>query len=201
MMEQVRAFIAIELPDQVKASLSSLERRLGRDEQPCVKWVDPEGVHLTLKFLGSIPKEKVPRIVEAIAQVANGASPLQLELGMLGAFPSLGRPQVIWVGITGDVERLSLLQKGIDQALIPLGFNPESRSFTPHLTLGRLRERASPEERKSIGELMKATEFESGSILEAREISLVRSKLTPTGAIYSRLASIQLESGLSTYYI
>jgi len=198
MMEQIRAFIAIELSDAVKDRLASLRDRLRPAEHPYVKWVAPEGVHLTLKFLGNIAQERVPQITEAMARVAHQASPFQIRIGGLGAFPNMRRPQVIWVAIEGEVEQLITLHRGIDQALIPLGFAPESRSFTPHLTLGRLREQASPQERRRLGELMMAIEFETGPAMEVREISLIRSRLTPQGAIYSQIVAVELKSGLST---
>lgn len=192
-MEKIRAFIAIELPDPVKDSLSSLEDRLRPAEHPYVKWVDPQGIHLTLKFLGNIAPDQVPRIIEAITSASQGTSPIELQIGGLGAFPNLQRPRVIWVAVTGEVERLIALQQGIDQALMPLGFAIEKRPFSPHLTLGRLRERASPGERNSIGKLVMATESEGGPAQEVKQISLMRSTLTPSGAIYSRLASIELK--------
>jgi len=200
-MEQIRAFIAIELPDAVKDSLSSLRDRLRSAEHRYVKWVAPEGVHLTLKFLGNIAQDRVPPIVEAIAQAAQGVTPFQLQIGGLGAFPNMGRPQVIWVAIRGEVEKLITLQRGVDQALVALGFHPESRPFTPHLTLGRLRERASSAERREIGGLMTATQFEDGPAMEVTEISLIRSTLTPQGAIYNRIASIELKGGLPTSHL
>lgn len=192
-MEKIRAFIAIDLPDPVKDSLSSLEDRLRPAEHPYVKWADPQGIHLTLKFLGNIAADQVPRIIEAITLVSQGLSPIELQIGGLGAFPNLQRPRVIWVAVTGEVERLITLQRGMDQALAPLGFPREGRPFTPHLTLGRLRERASPMERNSIGKLVIATESESSPTMEVNQISLMRSTLTPSGAIYSRLASIELK--------
>ncbi len=197
-MEQIRAFIAIELPDAAKEHLTSLRARLRPAQHPYIKWVAPEGIHLTLKFLGNIPQERVPQITEAMARVAQGVSPFRVQIGGLGAFPNMKRPQVIWVAIEGEVEQLITLHQGIDQALIPLGFAPESRPFTPHLTLGRLKERASPEERKRIGEHMAFTEFESGPTIEVTEINLMRSRLTPQGAIYSRIAAVELRGGLPT---
>lgn len=201
MTEQIRAFIAIEMQDAVRASLSSLQGRLRPHEHPYVKWVDPKSIHLTLKFLGNIEQQQVSQIEEAISQASQGVSPFQLQLGGLGAFPSLGRPRVIWVAMTGEIERLVTLQKGIDQALVPLGFAIESRPFTPHLTLGRLRERASPEERKRIGELVKATQSEAAAAMEVTEIILMRSRLTPQGALYSPLVKIILTGGLPTPHL
>lgn len=194
-MEKIRAFIAIELPDPVKDSLSSLEDRLRPAEHPYVKWVDPQGIHLTLKFLGNIATDQVPRIIEAITLASQGTSPLKLQIGGLGAFPNLQRPRVIWVAVTGEVDTLIALQQGMDQALMPLGFAIEKRPFSPHLTLGRLRERASPGERNSIGKLVTATKSEGSPAQEVKQISLMRSTLTPSGAIYSRLASIELKGG------
>jgi len=192
-MEKIRAFIAIELPDPVKDSLSSLEDRLRPAEHPYVKWVNPQGIHLTLKFLGNIATDQVPRIIEAITSASQGLSPLKLQIGGLGAFPNLQRPRVIWVAVIGEVDPLIALQRDIDQALMPLGFAIEKRPFSPHLTLGRLRERASPGERNSIGKLVMATESEGGPSMEVNQISLMRSTLTPSGAIYNRLASIELK--------
>ncbi len=192
-MEKIRAFIAIELPDAVRAALSGVQDRLRAERHPYVKWVDPGGIHLTLKFLGNIDAEKVSPITEAIARAAQGVSPFHLQLKGLGAFPNRRRPQVIWVAATGDVERLASLQKGIDRSLVALGFSPESRPFTAHLTLGRLRERASAGERQRIGESLMTSQPEEVPF-QAGEISLMRSTLTPSGAIYSRISSIPLET-------
>ncbi len=197
-MEKIRAFIAIELPEEVKADLSSVQGRLKPEQHPYVKWVSVAGIHLTLKFLGNIDQEKVSPIAEAMAQAAQKASPFRLEVGALGAFPNLRRPQVIWVAVGGEVEKLASLHRGIDQSLVALGFPPESRSFTPHLTLGRLKERASAEERRRIGEALLAAKGEGVVPFQVTEISLMRSTLTPKGAIYNRICSIQLESSLPT---
>ena len=191
-MEKIRAFIAIELPEAVKTALASAQSRLRAERHSYVKWVDPGGVHLTLKFLGNIDAEKVSPITAAIARAAQGVAPFRLELGETGAFPNQRRPRVIWVAVTGDVERLASLQRGIDQLLIPLGFVPESRPFSPHLTLGRLKERASTAERQKIGESI-ATVKPEAVPFQANEISLMRSTLTPSGAIYSRISSVPLE--------
>jgi len=197
-MENIRAFIAIELSDPIKASLSSLIAKLRSKEHHSakyVKWVDPKGIHLTLKFLGNVAPDQVPRIIETITPSAQSLSPLKLQLGKLGVFPNLQRPRVIWVAVTGEVKPLTTLQQDIDQALAPLGFPREGRSFSPHLTLGRFREQATPMERSCIGSLISATEFEDSPTLEVDQICLMRSTLTPSGAIYNRLASIELHNG------
>ena len=106
-MEQVRCFIAIGLPEQVRAGLKELQARLKSGGPAPVKWVDPYSIHLTLKFLGNISPKTVPQIVEAVTGAAQSVSPLHLQVGGLGAFPNMNRPQVVWVGIGGEVEKLA----------------------------------------------------------------------------------------------
>jgi 2'-5' RNA ligase len=190
--EQIRSFIAIELPEEAKEGLARLKKELERDEHKFVKWVDPRGIHLTLKFLGNIPSKQVAEITEAIEGPAQGISPFNLEIGGLGAFPSLKQVRVFWVGISGEVEKLSRLQQNIDSALAALRFAKEERSFVPHLTLARIRQGASPLERRSFGELVGSTTFEDKYHVTVESISLMRSQLTPAGAIYTRLSLVGL---------
>jgi len=191
-MERVRSFIAIELPPEVRAELGSLEEKLKGGKHPFVKWVDPEGIHLTLKFLGGIPADMVPRVSEAMTGVAGAAARFSLRVGTVGVFPNWQRPQVVWVGVGGDVDRLAALHRSLEAALAKLGFAPESRSFKAHLTLGRLRERATPREKQDFGTWAQSVGYEGGPSFEVSALSLMKSQLTPAGAIYSRLASAPL---------
>ena len=196
-MEQVRSFIAIELPDELKLELTQLEARLKLGKQPWVKWVDPYSIHLTLKFLGSIATDRIGEITRAMEAAARGIPPFHLEVKGLGVFPNLRRAQVAWVGIGGEVDKLSQLQQRIESNLVPLGFAPESRPFTPHLTLARVRDQASLDERQKFGQLIVSTRFEAGTI-EVDAVNLMRSQLTREGAIYSRISSVRLKKPLST---
>ncbi len=191
-MEQVRSFIAIELPDELKLGLAQLQARLKLGKQPWVKWVDPYSIHLTLKFLGSIPVDRIGEITRAMEEAAQGIPPFHLEVRDLGVFPSLRRVQVAWVGISGQLDKLVQLQQGIESNLARLGFTSESRPFTPHLTLARVRDRASLEERQRFGQLIASTKFETVHAIEVDAISLMRSQLTREGAIYSRISSVGL---------
>ncbi len=191
-MEQVRSFIAIELPDELKLGLTQLEAQLKMNKQPWVKWVDPYSIHLTLKFLGSIAVDRISEITKAIEETIQGISPFCLEIKDLGVFPNLRRVQVAWVGISGEVDKLSQLQRHLESNLARLGFAPETRSFTPHLTLARLRNRASLDERQSFGQLIATTRFEATYTVKVDTISLMRSQLTREGAIYSRTSSVGL---------
>lgn len=197
-MEQIRSFIAIELPDGLKSELVQLEARLKSGGQFRVKWVDPNGIHLTLKFLGSIAADRVEGIVRVMEEAARVISPFQLKVEGLGVFPSLKRAQVAWVGLSGGVDKLAQLQKSIESKLVPLGFALESRPFTPHLTLARLRNQASLDERQRFGQLIADNTFEAACTIDADAISMIKSQLTREGAIYTRIKSVSLEKPLST---
>jgi 2'-5' RNA ligase len=196
-MEQLRCFIAVELPEEIKAGLSRLQTKLKPNQFP-VKWVDPYSIHLTLKFLGNVNADMTGEITGAMAEAAQGIPPLQLEIKDLGVFPNLRRVQVVWVGVSGDLDKLLQLQKRLETNLARLGFAPEARAFTPHLTLGRVRERASAEERQKLGELIAGTKFEAGYTLPVESINLMRSQLTREGAIYSRISSVELHLPTTT---
>jgi len=188
--DEIRSFIAIELPEEARSGLGKLRNELERVEHAFVKWVNPEGIHLTLKFLGSIPSKQVAEVGEAMEGATREISPFHLEISGLGAFPNLKQPRVLWVGISGELDKLLGLQRNIDSALSPLGFTKEKRPFVPHLTLARIRERASPGERRTFGDLVVSTIFEDKYHIAVDAISLMRSQLTPAGAIYTRLSVV-----------
>ena len=192
-MEQVRCFIAIGLPDEVKDGLSNLQAQLKTGDQPGVKWVDPYGVHLTLKFLGSVAADRIDPVSRAMEEAAQGISPFSLKVEGLGVFPSLRRVQVVWVGVSGEVDKLAQLQERLESNLAGLGFAPEKRRFTPHLTLARLRDRVSLDERQRFGQLIAGTKFEPAYSFQVEAISLMRSQLTREGAIYSRISAVELK--------
>ncbi|MFC1932069.1 RNA 2',3'-cyclic phosphodiesterase [Chloroflexota bacterium] len=196
-MEQIRSFIAIELPDELKLELDQLKAQLKSGTQPWVKWVDPNSIHLTLKFLGNISLDKAGEITRAIEKAAQGIPPFCLEVKDLGVFPNLKRVQIAWVGISGEIDKLAQLQQHIESNLALLGFVPESRPFTAHLTLARLRNQASLDERQRFGQLIASTRFEAG-IIKVDAISLMKSQLTREGAIYSRISSVRLKKSLPT---
>jgi 2'-5' RNA ligase len=194
-MDVVRSFIAIHLPAGVRAELASLEDKLKAGRHPFVKWVDPESMHLTLKFLGNVAVDSIPQIVEAMSGVAGAHPAFKLLVAGTGAFPNWQRPQVVWVGVGGELDRLNSLQKGLESVLSPLGFPPEFRPFSAHLTLGRLRDRVTPDERRRFGEFAQRISFETSLSFEVNAIRLMKSQLTPAGPIYSELAGVGL--GLS----
>ncbi len=197
-MEQVRAFIAIELPDEVKSALARLEDELKSGGRFGVKWVDLRGIHLTLKFLGSIAADRVVEIAAVMTAAAAETAPLHLELNRLGVFPNPRKAQVAWVGLVGDVESLAGLHRRLESGLAELGFPPETRPFQPHLTLARVRSQTPPRERQDFGEMIAGAAFGCHVAIDIDAVSLMKSRLTPQGAIYTRIGSAGLEKPLST---
>jgi 2'-5' RNA ligase len=191
-MEQVRSFIAIELPDELRLELGRLQARL-RVDRPRVKWVDPSGIHLTLKFLGNIPVASIEPVTQALTESASKVSPFQLTIQQLGAFPNLRRVQVVWVGLGGELDKVNELYRLIEASLSHLGFTAEQRPFAPHLTLARLSNEALPDEQQRFGELIAGTSFESREVIRVNSINLMRSQLTSQGAIYSKISSAELK--------
>ena len=193
----VRAFIAIELPDEARRDLAHLQEKLKQACGYCpAKWVAPGSIHLTLNFLGDVPLPKLEDIKSAVAQAGLASRPFELALGGLGAFPNLERPHVVWVGLDGDLDRLVKMQKHLEELLAKLGFPPENRPFSPHLTLARVRDEASPADRKKLGQVIGATVRENNCSIPVHSISLIKSQLTPAGPVYTVLFSASL--GLSS---
>ncbi len=193
-MEQVRTFIAIELDEKIKADLTKLEERLkAKVPQGSVRWVGPEGIHLTLKFLGDVPANRIEQIEQAIAQACAGFPSFSFSVGGLGCFPDARRPRVVWVGVQEERGILKRLQKAIEDGMEKLGFPPEGREFHAHLTLGRTQQRASSGDTRRLGQLVEEMDIGELGRMEARAVSLIKSDLRPTGAVYTRLAEVKLE--------
>lgn len=190
----IRAFIAIELPEAVKQELSSLQRRLGVEPATGIKWVAPEGIHLTLKFLGWVAPDRVETIKAALADSMAGFEPFELKLSGLGAFPNFRRMNVIWCGLSGDLARLAALQQSVEKFVSPLGFPTEKRAFSPHLTLARLRDEVTPETKLKLSEKLTRNKFEPNLPIPVESVHLMQSQLFPTGAAYTSLGSFPLRS-------
>ena len=196
-MEQIRSFIAIELPDDIRLALAELQASLQTERQSSVKWVDPNSIHLTLKFLGSIAANRTSDITSAMEEATRDLAPFSLEVKGLGVFPNFKRVRVVWVGMGGDISTLEMLQQRIESSLVPLGFARESRPFTPHLTLARVREKISPSEQQNFGQVIANTSFETAYHFKVNRINLMRSQLTTGGAIYSHIDTVNLKKTLS----
>jgi 2'-5' RNA ligase len=189
---QFRLFVACELPSEMRTALAALQEALRRQGAPSVRWVRPEGIHLTLKFLGAVPTQRAATISAALAPTVEGIHPLELSLGALGAFGGRRGVRVVWVGVEGDVERVAELQRRVEAALERLGFPAEQRAFSPHLTLARVPDHIGSAERERLWDLTKALASPPAVRVTVRELSLMRSILGPGGAVYERLAAFPL---------
>ena len=189
----LRAFIAMEISQEARGALIEVTSQLKQHGTAGVRWVKPEGIHLTLKFLGDIDLPLVNGLLEAIRTSAEGTSPFTSGLSEIGAFPKAASPRVIWAGIDGDTDTLVSLQRRVDEeASSVVGIPTETRPFKPHLTLGRTRDNVSTNERRKIGEALAKVSLNSRVSWLADEIKLIRSTLTPEGAIYNTLGSVKL---------
>jgi 2'-5' RNA ligase len=189
----IRSFIAVDLPEETRDNLGRIQEQLKRSKGG-VRWLKPGSIHLTLKFLGNIHPDQVNDIVAAVTHLVQNEPPLTLCAGGLGAFPSLRKPRVIWVGIQGEIERLAKLQGDLETALESLGFASEERPFRPHLTIGRVKDRRRLQR---LIEAMSAQGPEFNSF-DVSEIILYKSNLRPTGAIYTKLHRIPLAAPAAT---
>ena len=192
-MERIRSFIAIELSDELKLLIKDLQNQLKAENLAPVRWVNPNNIHLTLKFLGEIDAGVSRQITPVLKDSLQGILPFFLEVGGLGVFPNLKRVQVVWLGLTGELDKLNQLQQSIESSLTQLGFTPESRRFTQHLTLARVGNRASLDQRQDIGQLVARTSFDADYRMNVNCIHVMRSQLTSDGPIYSQIGTITLK--------
>jgi len=188
--KNIRAFLAIEPPDNILQTLTTLQEKLKREIGGRISWTKPQGQHLTLKFFGDISAEDVRNICSAVENRTVSGQSLKLKIEKLGVFPDERRPRVIWCGVAGDLEKLSELQKQLDSDFAGIGFQKEDRPFRAHLTLGRIKD---PSGLTGISEaLTKQKVFIAGEF-SCKELVLFQSKLLPQGAVYTKLAEFTLK--------
>jgi len=184
-----RSFIAVELSKEIAAGVRKIQGRL-RDRAAGVSWVRPEGIHLTLRFLGDVDPGRVEGIASRAEECVKAIAPFFIGIRGCGGFPNPRNPRVIWIGVEDPAGLLKEIQAKVEQGMEEMGFTREARAYTPHLTIGRLRSG------KGKGEVAQALEAMKGcdlGTMEVREICLFRSQLKPTGAEYTKLKVIPLE--------
>lgn len=190
--EVIRSFIAIELPGGLVKQLRDFQTGLKKPGTSPAKWVDPGSMHLTLKFLGNIEVKKLPAMKTEIAAAVGLCGRFHLRTGSTGFFPDQRRPRVFWLGLEGDIQALVTLQKAIDDAMSKLGFARENRPFTAHLSLARLKEESNIDDKLVFVRAVQGRVLEPPYSIGVDSLSLMRSQLTPGGAIYTRLAEFAL---------
>ena len=188
----LRLFIAIELPEEWLAALARVQEALQGTGLAALRWTRPEGIHLTLKFLGAVPEARVAEIVQAMTRAAAQTTPFTLRLGRLGTFGGPERPRVLWTGVQGELNALTRLWRAVETSISPLGFPQERDTFAPHLTLARVPEPTQREVAASLAEALRRGPVPKPEPFTVQEIALMRSLLGPSGARYLRLAAAPL---------
>lgn len=184
----MRTFIAIELDKKITDALAEIQKEL-KSSQADIKWVRPENIHLTLKFLGEVEEARIKEIIQRLKELGSQIKPFALRISGLGTFPGLKSARVIWAGIKEDTDELMKLAKMIEDGLITLGFPKENREFSAHLTLGRFR---SNKNRNKLIRRLEETQIPQRLTQQIASIALFKSLLHPTGAVYQKLSEINL---------
>jgi RNA 2',3'-cyclic 3'-phosphodiesterase len=192
-MTTLRTFIAIDLSAQLRAGLGALQDRLrGELGTRSVRWVQPQGIHLTLKFLGDTSQGQVEEVQRAVARAATAVEPFRLTAGGVGCFPNTRQPRVVWVGLEEVSGALLRLRNAVEGEVAPLGFPTEKRAFQPHLTLGRVQRSAPAADVRRVGQVVAATSTGHLGEMAVSQVSYIRSDLRPTGAVYATLFEADL---------
>ncbi|HXG41345.1 MAG TPA: RNA 2',3'-cyclic phosphodiesterase [Dehalococcoidia bacterium] len=187
-----RLFVALELPPPVLEALASVQAALKAQGLEGLRWVRPQGIHLTLKFLGETPSSRLDELLRALEEAAAGTGPLRLSLAGLGTFAGRRGPRVLWVGLQGDLQRLAGLQRRVEENMSRLRFPREERPFSPHLTLARVPDQDSARVAVPLERAVRAVKVPPVT-MSLSEVSLMRSHLLPSGAVYERVAAFPLD--------
>ena len=189
-----RLFIAIELPRVLKREFIDLARSFRPREHERVRWIEQDAMHLTLKFLGDTPVDRVPDIKNSLEQAASSTGKFSIKIGRTGCFPSFRDPRICWVGLSGELRRLEQLQGRVEGGLVALGFDREDRVFKPHVTIGRTRPGIRGRFAEDIGLSWRHAPLHStGKVIPVSAIALYRSYLGEKDeARYEQLANLEL---------
>ncbi|MCL4270932.1 MAG: RNA 2',3'-cyclic phosphodiesterase [Anaerolineales bacterium] len=191
-MNQIRVFIAVDLPPAIQESVekqtASLRRKLGDD---LIRWVPAKNMHLTLKFIGNIAASHLDFLKQMLIQSVNSQRQFDLQIGGIGSFPNLKRPRVLWVGIHAPAD-LTSLQKNVEAGAVRLGYEKEERGFSPHLTLGRVRQNVSAADLQRIRSALENTQIGRIGTATIEAVHLYKSDLHTDGSIYTKLLSVPL---------
>jgi len=184
----MRLFIAIELPPEIKQGIAKVQENL-RKTGADANWTRPEGIHLTLKFLGEVEESRAQEIVLALTGATEGIGKMKLEVAGAGAFQNVKTPRILWLGVTGDIEKLAALQILVENAMVKLGFEREERTFSPHLTLARIK---LPKPRDNWQQKIESIRDVKIGAFVAERISLMKSELKREGAVYMEVGKVDL---------
>ena len=191
-MNQIRTFIALDFPlsilDSIEQQTKRLRQTLGNE---VIRWVLTHNLHLTLKFLGNIPVSHLEFLKQMLAQATDSITQFDLQIGGIGSFPNSNRPRVLWVGIHAPA-LLSNLQKAIEEGAKRLGYEKEERPFSPHLTLGRVRQGLDGKDLQKISNALSSIQLGKIGIARVDSVHIYKSDLNSEGSVYTKLFSTPL---------
>ena len=190
-MSRLRAFIAVEIPLDIRQNVEHATSNLRRGTGSLIRWVAVENMHLTLKFLGDIPTANVEVLTQMIRAEADSFNCFDIHLRGIGSFPNPKRPRVIYIGIQAPAE-LEAFQSQLEAATRRLGYNSEERAFAPHLTIGRVRQNIPQNDQQKIRRALEASKIDSPGTATVNSVHLYKSDLKPTGPVYTKLFSAHL---------
>jgi RNA 2',3'-cyclic 3'-phosphodiesterase len=179
----VRLFVAVNLPDAEKHQLGKVLDNLRQSPLP-VRWVEPDSLHITLKFLGTVSETQRPALTDALDRAVDGIAPFDVGLAGFGTFPARGRPNIFWIGASARA-RLAELQERVEEETVPLGFAREARLFQPHLTIGRLKKDAVAPDAGLVDRILDSLVYKS--VVKVDSVDLMRSHMDSRGARYERI--------------
>ena len=186
-MTLLRAFIAIEIPLPIRQAIFTQTESLRHELGPAlVRWVSIDNLHLTLKFLGDVSPANVEMLAQMLTAGTLGCAPFLIQIGGFGAYPNSRRARVIWIGIQAPAA-LESLQRGIEAASARLGYEAEDRPFSPHLTIGRVKQQISNADQQYVRAAVDRTKVGALGTAEITSVDLFKSDLQPSGAVYTRL--------------
>jgi 2'-5' RNA ligase len=194
-MSVIRAFIAISLSPEIYQQLDQVLAGL-KNKLPggSIRWIPANNIHLTIKFLGDVSISSQELLTKVLQAEVSRHPSFEVSVGELGVFPSLRRPHVVWIGVEAPPE-LAVLQHGVEAEMARLGYAPEERPFSPHLTLGRVARNASPEDIRHIGDVLVKSKVGFLGAFRVQSVHLYRSDLQPGGSVYTRLFTASLAIG------
>jgi 2'-5' RNA ligase len=193
-MRLLRAFIAVEISPEIHTAIEDQTASLRAVLNPSlVRWVPTDNIHLTLKFLGDVSPVNIEMLSQMLSVEVTQHQVFEMNFGGLGAFPNPRRPRVIWVGIQAP-DALEALQRGIEAAAAKLGYPAEKRPFSPHLTIGRVKQNAGSGGAQKVRQALEDTQIGSLGSAQVTGVHLFKSDLKPTGAVYTKLFSAPLKN-------
>ena len=185
----IRSFLAFELSAEMRSTVNGVYENV-RNSRLEVRWVRPQGIHITVVFMGDVREEDIAAIGNEVGKVCSEFAPFHASLKGMGCFPNCRNPRVIWIGLEGEIERMSNFREDLQRRLVPFGVKAEKRGFNPHLTLGRFKKPSRDE--SEIGKLIDKHKDLTSPVCSLHELVLFKSDLKPGGAIYTKMLSCPL---------